>query len=177
MWRAGIQHGLPGPGSADFFMLRRADPCAFTAIRGSMCRRRLRTMSYGLCSTRGALVLVQAFNGAGDTVTPTVLNLICFWGWQLPLAWFRHIRRHGSERRVRDHRDLLLDLRRPGMFHVPPRQMERSGCVKLTASETRARTAPEAPRPRPAPAPHAAANTDRAGTRAPAEPRPPVPTR
>jgi putative MATE family efflux protein len=52
----------------------------------------LRTVSAGFVFFAYGMVLTQAFNGAGDTWTPTWMNLGCFWLWQIPLAWLLAIR-------------------------------------------------------------------------------------
>jgi Na+-driven multidrug efflux pump len=47
----------------------------------------LRIVSAGFVFFAYGLVFTASFNGAGDTWTPTWLNLGCFWVWQIPLAW------------------------------------------------------------------------------------------
>jgi putative MATE family efflux protein len=47
----------------------------------------LRLFSCGNISYSYGMVITAAFNGAGDTATPTALNLVCFWLCQIPLAW------------------------------------------------------------------------------------------
>ena len=54
-------------------------------VIGSEC---LRILSYGFGLYGLGLAMIQAFNGAGDTLTPTWINGICFWLFQLPFAYW-----------------------------------------------------------------------------------------
>ena len=90
VWRTGLYNML-FLGAVGVFFVIAADPVIrlFTNDPAvvPLAVSCLRILSYGNIGYAYGMVMLQAFNGAGDTVTPTVVNLFGFWLLEIPLAY------------------------------------------------------------------------------------------
>ena len=78
-----------GTMGALFFIFAPGIISVFTADAGvtEVAVYGLRAIAAGFPFFAFGMVLTQAFNGAGDTWTPTKINLGVFWLFEIPLAW------------------------------------------------------------------------------------------
>src|SRR5271170_4303576 len=90
VWRTGFYNMLFLGGIGVVFMLF-AEPVVrlFThdPLVVPLAASCLRIISYGNIGYAYGMVMLQAFNGAGDTLTPTIVNLFGFWLLEIPLAY------------------------------------------------------------------------------------------
>lgn len=91
VWRAGFYNMIfLGLIAVAFVVFARPLTSIFTddaAVIG-IASKTLRTISYGYIFYAWGMVVMQAFNGAGDTYTPTTISICTNWAIQFPLAWF-----------------------------------------------------------------------------------------
>jgi putative MATE family efflux protein len=91
VWRTGFYNML-FLGSVGVFFVFFAEPVVrlFThdPLVVPLAASCLRILSYGNIAYAYGMVMLQAFNGAGDTLTPTLVNLFGFWFLEIPLAYF-----------------------------------------------------------------------------------------
>ena len=103
MWLTGL-YNMTFLGAVGVFFVLFAEPVVrlFThdpavVPLGAAC---LRIVSYGNMGYAFGMVMLQAFNGAGDTVTPTIVNFLGFWLLESPLAYSLaiplHMRSNGA---------------------------------------------------------------------------------
>lgn len=90
VWRAAFFNMVfLGLISIFFFLAARPIVMIFTSeaaivLQAAQC---LQLVSIGYIFYAYGMVLSQSFNGAGDTRTPTLINLVGFWMLQIPMAW------------------------------------------------------------------------------------------
>ena len=90
VWRAGVYNMIfLGLVALTFVILARPLVSIFTGDEGvvRVAAQALRLISYGYIFYAWGMVMVSSFNGSGDTYTPTLLNVICYWFLRIPLAW------------------------------------------------------------------------------------------
>lgn len=90
VWRTGI-YNMIFLGAVGVIFVIFAEPIVRLFINdpevvalGASC---LRIVSYGNLGYAYFMVMMQAFNGAGDTITPTIVNFFGFWLFEIPLAY------------------------------------------------------------------------------------------
>ncbi|MGD0414166.1 MAG: MATE family efflux transporter [Terriglobales bacterium] len=97
VWRTGFYNML-FLGSVGVLFILKAEPIArlFTQDPAvvPLAATCLRIVSYGNIGYAYGMVMMQAFNGAGDTVTPTIVNFFGFWLLEIPLAYWLAIPMH-----------------------------------------------------------------------------------
>jgi Na+-driven multidrug efflux pump len=93
VWRAGL-YNMCFLGAVGLVFVVFADPIVslFTqAAAGPEVHRYatdcLRIVASGFLFYAYGMVITSSFNGAGDTWTPTLINLFVFWLWEIPLAF------------------------------------------------------------------------------------------